>query len=556
MKSFFLMIIVLPSLVYGQDLKSVHSLPLSHPTRQVPLETIPFWTGITADTRDIAFGDINGDGFLDLVVGNEVQENATHIYFNTGTGLETSPSIILPDSGSWPVAFGDVDNDGDLDLATGYTAFGGYHARLYLNQGGTIDTIADWIGSTGATWLGWADVDGDGDLDLAAADLFAPASVYYNNNGTLESSPSWQATDGHSWDMAGTWFDVDDDGDLDLAVGLENRIYTNQAGTLETVASWQADLPYYDYGYGFSAGDVDQDGLLDLGVGGQSAGSGVPNFLHFNSLSGMETTPSWISGDVAATWRVAFADVDGDGYLDLATANYGEQDVVYLNTGGTLETNPSWSSSPAENSIGIAWGDVDGDGVLNKTDTLTGDGVRKLFYLSHFPAHTLDSVSVDGATLPLSDYCFDLVAGWVSLKNIPANGSQILLFFSYSIDLDLAVGSNPPVLYRSTNVGIKEQKALVFPDKISIKNNPNPFRDFTEILFTLPQSEEITIYIYDISGRMIKQIYSGIIRGGKRKFLWKGKDNKGKQVSSGVYFIKLQSKNTNISKPIILIKER
>jgi len=526
---------------------------------QVPLETTPFWVSdISAYTCDIVFGDIDGDGDLDMAVSSEVPEgNATYIYFNTGNGLETYPSLMLPDVRSMGIAFGDVDNDGDMDLATAYTRFFSQYVRLYLNRGGSLDTIPAWTGTTGATWLGWGDVDCDGDLDLAAVDIFNNASVYLNNNGVLESSPSWQATDGYSWDIAGTWFDVDDDGDLDLAVGMDYRIYFNNNGTLETVASWHPDAPLTNSGVGLAAGDVNHDGLLDLAVGGGASNEDEPNFLHFNSVSGLETTPSWVSGDNSMTWRVAFGDVNGDGYLDLAAANYyGEVDVVYLNTGGILETNPSWNSTPTDTSYGVAWADIDNDGVINRTDTLTGDGTRKLFYLSHFPAHIFESVIVDGSPLPLSDYCYDFVAGWVSLKNAPANGSEILMNYSYSIDLELAVGSRSPSMYRNTNVCVREEKNILLPEALSIKNYPNPFGDFTKILFTLPQSEEISIAIYDVTGRKVKQIYSGVKKGGKHNFLWRGENNRGKKVGSGIYFIKLQSQNTTISEPIILIKER
>jgi hypothetical protein len=501
---------------------------------QVPLETSPFWvSSISAYTCDIVFGDIDGDGDLDMAVSSEVPEgHSTYIYFNTGSGLETYPSLMLPDTRSMGIAFGDVDNDGDLDLATGYTRFFGQYIRLYLNRGGILDTIPVWTGTTGAIWLGWGDVDGDGDLDLAAADIFNDAAVYLNNNGVLESVPSWRATDGYSWDCAGAWFDVDDDGDLDLAIGLDYRIYFNNNGTLETVASWHPDAPLIHSGVGLAAGDVSHDGLLDLAVGGGGSVEDEPNFLHFNSASGIETTPSWISGDNSMTWRVAFGDVDGDGYLDLAAANYyGEESVVYLNTGGTLETYPSWSSSIVDTSYGIAWVDIDNDGVINKTDTLTGDGTRKLFYLSHFPTHIFQGVTVDGSPVLLSDYCFDPVAGWVSLKNSPANGSEILLKYSYSIDLDLAVGSFSPKLYRNTMVGIKETPSISSPGLL-FRVTPTVVRKGSEITFTLNKPGNVNLALYDLLGREMQRKNLGDLSTGLHVL-------NTEKLSSGVYFLSI-----------------
>lgn len=500
---------------------------------QVPLETTPFWvSNISAYTCDIVFGDIDNDGDLDMGVTSEVPEgHATYIYFNTGDGLETYPSLILPEYRSMGIAFGDVDNDGDLDLATAYTRFFGEYVRLYLNRGGTMDTIPVWIGSTGAIWLGWGDVDGDGDLDLAAVDIFNDAAVYQNNNGALESIPSWRSTDGYSWDLAGTWFDADNDGDLDLAVGLDYRIYFNNNGTLATVASWHPDAPFTNSGAGLAAGDVDHDGLLDLAVGSGASNEDEPNFLHFNSTSGLETTPSWISGDYAMTWRVAFGDVNGDGYLDLAAANYyGEVSVVYLNTGGTLETNPSWSSSIVDTSYGIAWVDIDNDGVINKTDTLTGDGTRKLFYLSHFPCHIFQGVTVGGSPVPLSDYCFDPVAGCVSLKNPPANGSEILLNYSYSIDLDLAVGSFSPKMYRNTTTGVEETPETSFPVSL-FQITPTVLGKGSEISFILNRSGTVALFLYDLLGREILHKNIGEIHAGPHTC------TETKKLASGIYFL-------------------
>jgi hypothetical protein len=505
---------------------------------QVPLETTPFWvSGISSNTRDIALGDIDGDGDLDMAVGNEVIGgiNCTHIYFNTGAGLENYPSLVLPDSnGTFSVAFGDVDNDGDLDLATAYVRGSGHRVTLYLNDGGTFDTIPDWVGTTGGIWCGWGDVDGDGDLDLATLELFFPASVYINNNGILESTPSWQAGEGFLMDFAGAWFDVDDDGDLDLAVGAKYRVYKNLGGTLETVASWLGNNPSTYAGTGLAAGDINHDGLLDLTVGCGADIADEVNRLHLNSLSGLPANPSWTSADAAKTYRIALGDVDADGGLDLAAANAGsagQSDVVYRNTGSTLEMIPSWSSFPVEDSRGIAWADVDNDGVISITDTLTGNGTRKLFYLSHFPAHIFQNVTVDGSPLPLSDYCYDPVAGWVSLKNAPANGSEILMDYSYSIDLELVVGSPSPSAYRNTTIGIEEMPAISVPTSL-FKITPIIFRKGSEISFILNKSGKVDLFLYDLLGREILRKNMGKLQTGRHTLC-----TETKKLASGVYFV-------------------
>src|SRR5262245_56940221 len=77
-----------------------------------------FLPGSGNRTADVAVGDLNGDGALDLVLGNYNQ--LSQVYLNTGAGSFANPSL-LSDSGhnTFDVAVGDLNNDGVLDLVLG-----------------------------------------------------------------------------------------------------------------------------------------------------------------------------------------------------------------------------------------------------------------------------------------------------------------------------------------------------------------------------------------------------------------------------------------------------
>ncbi|MDI6840589.1 MAG: VCBS repeat-containing protein [bacterium] len=203
----------------------------------------------------------------------------------------------------------------------------------------------------------------------------------------------------------------------------------------------------------------------------------------------LEQTPSWKSSYQSLTWDIAFADVDGDGYMDLGASNEIGSTTVYQNLGGTLETTPSWASGYYGMSMSIAWADVDCAGIKNKVDTLSGNGVMKLFYITRYPAHSIDSIKVDGSIVGGKSYCYDRNAGWISLRNAPQSGTDnILIYYTYSISLDLAVGVDnaPDVLFRNTNVGIEEVKSLPrWKQDKRLEVYPNPFSEKTVIRYSL-----------------------------------------------------------------------
>ena len=137
------------------------------------------------EPRDIALGDMDHDGDLDIVAGNEGDSDTRSsgedkVYLNDGKGNFTlSATFGSPNDNTFSVALGDVDQDGDLDIALGdfgvWDGMGGSPAQnyIYLNDGDgksfTPKAIASCFGFTSHLVMG--DVDRDGDLDLAAGNF-------------------------------------------------------------------------------------------------------------------------------------------------------------------------------------------------------------------------------------------------------------------------------------------------------------------------------------------------------------------------------------------------
>ncbi|MEJ2545839.1 MAG: FlgD immunoglobulin-like domain containing protein, partial [Calditrichaceae bacterium] len=83
---------------------------------------------------------------------------------------------------------------------------------------------------------------------------------------------------------------------------------------------------------------------------------------------------------------------------------------------------------------------------------------------------------------------------------------------------------------------------------------PNPFNMSTTIKFQLNTSKQIKILIYDINGRLVNTILNSNLMPGSYKVNWNGKDNKGKDISSGVYYAVVKASDFISTLKLVVIK--
>ena len=372
----------------------------------------PAWLSAlpAGDVAALAAGDIDDDGDLDVAAGSTCPTGAASncpvtIYRTEAEGgrrrLNPDPFWTSgEDVAAYGLAWGDVDGDGDLDLAVGVGGDLGQANRLYRNTRPVLSEATPWrAANAGAvTSLAWGDMDADGGLDLAAGyggDCTTAGGraqcagaggvrIYAAGDGGLSTSSLWQSDEPSSV-QAVAWGDVDGDGSLELAAGAQPacvsardpgtcrdgglRLYARSAQGSDHFAPqpiWSADLT--DTVQSIAWGDMNGDGLLDLAVGKQ----GKPSAVYLGDGQALGRTPAWTSqpisttaGVISDTTSVAWGDVDDDGDLDLALGNRNAPNELYLNYGGVLESQPSWQADQLDLTTSVAWGDVDGDGDLD-----------------------------------------------------------------------------------------------------------------------------------------------------------------------------------------------
>ncbi|WP_345223798.1 T9SS type A sorting domain-containing protein [Hymenobacter koreensis] len=341
-------------------------------------------------------GDIDGDGDLDMLVpstGSDVVSVRLNSGLNSAGFVVPAANAAVSVAGTPRTAvLGDVDGDGDLDLIATQN-FSGSTVSLRLNNGSGVfapPALNPEI-SAGSNPLNAAlgDVDGDGDLDLLIlnnADNTASIRLNSGLNSANFVAPAANAEVGVGVAPLGLALgDVDGDGDLDLltasnANGSGNTVsvrLNNGSGAFAAPAL----NPEVSVGLGpvtVALGDLDGDGDLDLVTNNFNANTAsIRVNSGLNSANFVAPAANPEVGTGLRPQSAALGDVDGDGDLDLLTANVGSNAVsVRLNNGSANFTPPAVNAEipVGNNPTGLALGDLDNDGDLDFAASNFGPG--------------------------------------------------------------------------------------------------------------------------------------------------------------------------------------
>jgi hypothetical protein len=192
------------------------------------------------------------------------------------------------------------------------------------------------------------------------------------------STPDW-ISGSPTYSTGAALTDLNNDGWLDLIVSDGNdmspghvRVYLNDGqGHLPTTASWQStDITYNGH---LDVADINGDGWTDVAV--SYLGNGYTTApiarVYMNTNGVLSSTAAWSSNIVGEGFGLDFGDMNNDGRPDLALATGNPYSAlayhtyVYLNTNGSYGSSPSWQSSDQHINLGVLWVDADDDGWLD-----------------------------------------------------------------------------------------------------------------------------------------------------------------------------------------------
>lgn len=456
-----------------------------------------------------ALADLDNDGIDEIIIGGGAFFDSVTIYIFRGDG-----STFLP--GKWPKTglgeifsspiVADIDSDGEFEIGIGTL----YYVYFWNTDGTLID---GWpVNVIKPVSIATADIDGDTEMDVVVATKNGQIYVFSDKGNP---KPGWPQTPGGGIYSGLSLADLDEDGKVEIIVGTsQKKLFVYQPdGTIK--AGWPVSV-------GNRIGGIPAIGEVDGTPGLEIAVSTITNqiyvFKHTGELIFSKNEDHQISNYFISPLLV---DINNDEKKDLIVSTMEGNLYAYDSNGSYVSGFPIFYGNGSYSSAAV--GDIDRNGSLN----LILKGSDKKIYVW----------DIKNSRVPTQER-------WYRLR---ANNRNTCFYNEEIRDL----------IAKQENVREKT-KRLFFHHPF-----PNPFSSKVNMRFCAGQNaEKVELKIYDISGRLVEAFslptpYSLL----PTEVMWDGKTTKGRTVSSGVYFVKLtiasgKDKHTFIRKIIKISSKR
>ncbi len=358
--------------------------------------------------QGITIGDIDGDGKPDIIVSNSSAPYYITVYLNaatagvinatsfvTGAGVGAPPiSISIP---GYVMSIGDIDGDGKLDLVVGNATLAtSVEVLRNISTPGAVNftvsaAIPSGAGASTPYFSALGDIDGDGLPEMVISNNGSNSiSVFHNTSGggLISFGPKVDYPTVPGTTPAGVQIaDIDGDGKRDVIVldftVTRLEIFKNTTAAVGTpLISLAAGLTVTPAGgllpnpQSLIIADIDGDGVNDIVVGTKPGAAGwIQVFRNLSTPGTFSVSAPYNFANTTQIEGMAVGDFDGDGKPDLAVTNFGNLSVsAFRNT--SVPGTPSLAAGctfPASTGVlYVAAGDLDGDGKSDLAVTNTG----------------------------------------------------------------------------------------------------------------------------------------------------------------------------------------
>ena len=351
----------------------------------------------------------------------------------------------------------------------------------------------------GSMWVGPAvhDIDNDGIYDVICTTYDKEVYAIEVNGGQVKTGFPFTAQG--RFDISPTLVDVDSDGDYEIVVGSNSgELYVlHHDGTIFAEYNTGDDIRG-----GISVCDLNNDGQLDLLFGGYD------DKIHVWDPVANELLPGWpVDLGFNILSEPLIADLDGDGQVEVLAARKTGKIFAYESDGSLMSNFPISVDGSIESTPAIE--DIDNDGdleiVIGSTSGLEVIDIKS-------SAELMDSWSVYRGTMQRTGV------------------------------YDVSVMS----------VGGKEH---IVPDKFYVSSNyPNPFNPTTRFYIDVPEAGNLSVAIYDVNGKLVKELINTYVNKGRVQSRWSGKNEFDMMSPTGIYFLRVETSSNYHVQKLALVK--